>query len=252
VRRRLALALGASFLALGGCPAGDTGSDDAAELRVLAAASLTEPFTTLAEDFEDDHPGVEVQLAFDSSATLAEQVAQGAPADVLATADESTMQTVVHAGLTAGEPQVFATNHLVLAVPAGNPAGLSRLADLERPGVAYVVCVESAPCGRLAATVLETAGITADPASEEVDVKAVLGKVQLDEADAGLVYASDVAGANDAVERVDIPGSEQQLTSYPVTTLTDAAEPGLAREWVELVRSARGRRVLARAGFGAP
>ena len=198
----LLLALVAA-LALAGCGGSDASSGgsrgssekETGTLNVLAAASLTETFTSLAKDFEADHPGVTVKLAFDSSATLAEQVTQGAPADVLATADEATMQTVVDAGGTEGDPQLFATNHLQMVVPKDNPANIQQFSDLEKPGVKYVVCVDTAPCGKLAAKVLAATGIKAKPASEEVDVKAVLSKVELGEADAGLVYATDaVAG----------------------------------------------------------
>lgn len=240
-------------LTLTGCGSG--GSDRGAQtgtLTVLAASSLTEAFTTLARDFERDHPGTHVRLSFDSSATLAEQVDQGAPADVLATADQETMRTVVDAGSTAGPPTVFATNHLVLAVPRGDPAHIRRFRDIARPGVEYVVCVASAPCGKLAAKVLAASGITAEPASEEVDVKAVLTKVRLDEADAGLVYASDIVTAGNQVEKVDVPTAHQNLNTYPVAALSGAAKPALAKAWVELVTSPTGRKVLAHDGFGAP
>ena len=239
---------------LAGCASGDGAGGDGQDrtLTVLAAASLTETFTTLAEDFEADHPGVQVRLSFDSSATLAEQVRQGAPADVLATADRSTMRPVVDAGGTAGAPRLFATNHLELVVPPDNPAGITRFSDLTRPGVKYVVCVASAPCGKLARTVLDDTGIRAQPVSEEVDVKAVLSKVELGEADAGLVYASDAVAGGDKVRAVDIPTSHENLNSYPIATLADADQPALARAWVALVLSSRGRHVLTHAGFGTP
>lgn len=240
-------------LALAGCGSGSgSGSGETGTLDVLAAASLTETFTTLARDFEADHPGVRVRLAFDSSATLAEQVTQGAPADVLATADERTMQTVVDAGGVEGHPRIFATNHLQLVVPPNNPAGISQFSDIGKPGVKYVVCVASAPCGKLAATVLDASGITAKPVSEEVDVKAVLSKVELDEADAGLVYATDSVAAGAKVKAIDVPMSEENLNSYPIAALSGARKPELARAWVDLVTSSRGRQVLADAGFGKP
>jgi len=244
----------ASVPALAGCGSGDGSSSRAhgGTLTVLAASSLTEAFTTLSHDFEHDHPGTRVRLSFDSSATLAEQVDQGAPADVLATADEDTMRAVAHAGHVRGDPTVFATNHLVLAVPDDNPARIRRFADIARPGVEYVVCVRSAPCGSLAATLLRGAGITARPASEEVDVKAVLTKVRLGEADAGLVYASDVASAGGDVRQVDVPAGRRTLNRYPVAALSDASAPALARSWVRLVTSPTGRRVLAHDGFAAP
>lgn len=221
-------------------------------LEVLAAASLTETFTELAARFEEDHPGVTVRLVFDSSATLAEQVDQGAPADVLATADERTMRAVVDAGNTRDEPALFASNRLVLVTPADNPAGIGSVADLDDPGVSYVVCVPAAPCGTVARTVLDASGVTAPAASEEVDVKAVLAKVTLDEADAGLVYASDAVAAGDQVATVGIPAAEDAVTRYPVTALADADDPALADEWVDLVLSDEGQGVLRTAGFGAP
>ena len=245
-------------LALAGCGGSDASSGGGSSakgtgtLTVLAAASLTETFTSLAKDFEADHPGVKVRLAFDSSATLAEQVTQGAPADVLATADEATMQTVVDAGGTEGDPQLFATNHLQLVVPKDNPAAIQQFADLEKPGVKYVVCVDTAPCGKLAVKVLAANGIKAKPASEEVDVKAVLSKVELGEADAGLVYATDAVAGGDKVKPVDIPTSHENLNSYPIAALSDAKKPDLAKEWVALVTGPTGRRVLADAGFGKP
>ncbi len=243
-------------LALAGCGADSSGSGGGSEetgtLHVLAAASLTETFTALAHEFEADHPGVKVELAFDSSATLAEQVTQGAPADVLATADERTLQTVVDAGGVEGKPQVFATNHLQLVVPPDNPAGITTFADLARPGVKFVVCVDSAPCGKLAATVLDATGITAKPVSEEVDVRAVLSKVELDEADAGLVYATDAIAGGDKVKAIDVPTSNENLNTYPIAALADARKPALAKAWVDLVTSAKGQQVLSHAGFGKP
>ncbi len=257
-RSRVVIALGLLTLVLAGC--GSSGDDDAAgaggtrsgDLDVLAAASLTETFTTLAATFEHQHPGARVRLSFDSSATLAEQVVQGAPADVLATADEQTMQTAVSAGAVAGKPRTFATNRLALVVPADNPAAISGFTDVDDPAVDYVVCVPSAPCGALTATVLDTEGVQRRPASEEVDVKAVLSKVQLDEADAGIVYSTDAVAAGDAVLTFPVPAPADAVNTYPVAALADAAQPELARAWVDLVLSAPGQQVLHDAGFGAP
>lgn len=253
MRKPLAVLVAATLLMLAGCGNDSggkgTGSDT---LTVLAAASLTESFTTLAHDFEQQHPGVKVDLAFDSSATLAEQVNQGAPGDVLATADERTMQLVVDEGNTDGTPRIFATNKLVLVVPADNPAGIRSLTDLGKPGVKYVVCVASAPCGAIAEKVLADQGVTAPPASEEVDVKAVLSKVTLGEADAGLVYATDAKAAGDQVRAIPINAGTDAVTAYPIAALANAADPALAKQWVDLVVSDRGRTVLRDAGFGAP
>jgi len=243
--------------ALAACASDDksgsgNGSGESGTLNVLAAASLTEVFTDLAKDFEKDHPGVKVKLAFDSSATLAEQVNQGAPADVLATADTDTMQTVVDQDGTDGDPKVFATNDLVMAVPPGNKAGITSIGDLDKPGVKYVVCVDTAPCGKLAVKVLAASGVKTKPASEEVDVKATLSKVELDEADAGLVYASDILSAGKKVGKVDLPTNNENLNTYPIAALSSARKPTLAKDWVDLVTSAKGQQALADAGFGKP
>lgn len=257
---QLAACLAAGLLVLSGCGSNagsasggaDGDSSEKGTLTVLGAASLTEAFTTLAKDFEAAHPGTHVKLAFDSSATLAEQVNQGAPADVLATADTATMQTVSDAGNTAGKPRLFATNHLQLVVPKNNPAGITKFTDLDKGSVKYVVCVDTAPCGKLAKTVLANTGIHHPPASEEVDVKAVESKVQLGEADAGIVYATDVVAAGNLVKAIDIPTSNQNLNSYPIAALKNAKKPALAEAWVRLVLSSKGQKVLSDDGFGKP
>jgi molybdate transport system substrate-binding protein len=253
VRARGALA--ALLLLVAGCGSGQAdnhGKPETGTLTVLAASSLTEVFTELKQQFEADHRGVTVRLAFDSSATLAEQVNQGAPADVLATADEHTMRSVADSGGTDGAPRTFATNRLTMVVPAGNAAHLTSFGALDKPGVSYVVCVPTAPCGALARTQLRAHHIAARPRSEEVDVKAVLSKVELDEADAGLVYVTDAVAAGDKVTRIDIPSSAATLNTYPIVALANAATPALAHAWVDLVLSDRGQKVLAEAGFGTP
>lgn len=223
-------------------------SEDEDTLTVLAAASLTGSFTELAAAFEAEHPGVDVRLAFDSSATMARQALDGAPADVLATADERTMADAAEA--LAADPQVFATNEMVLVTPAGNPAGVRGLADLDRPGVAWVACVETAPCGAVAAAL--TRDLRGRPASLEVDVKAVLAKVAADEADAGLVYATDAKAAAGRVEALGLDGSSRERTAYPVAPLRQSGDAALAQEFVDLVVSDTGRRILDAAGFGPP
>jgi molybdate transport system substrate-binding protein len=255
-RRRSVLAmLGASVaaLVLSSCGGGsDAGGSGTTTLDVLGAASLTGTFTTLAKDFEKDHSGVKVKASFDSSATLAEQVNQGAPADVLATADTDTMKTVSDAGNTAKDPVMFATNHLVMVVPKDNPAGITQFSDLDKSGVKYVVCVDTAPCGKLAKTVLAANDIKADPVSEEVDVKAVEAKVEQGEADAGLVYATDAAASGGKVKVVDIPQTKGNLNQYPIAALKDSKQSKLAQQFVDLVLSSKGQQVLSDAGFGKP
>jgi molybdate transport system substrate-binding protein len=239
------------LLILAACGDDDEGADGAdTTITVLAAASLTETFTALAEDFEAEHDGVTVKLAFDSSAALAEQAVGGAPADVLATADTATMEGATEA--LASDAEVFATNTMVLVTPADNPAGITSYDDLASGDVDYVVCVDTAPCGKVTATLLEATGLTAEPASLEVDVKAVLAKVTSGEADAGLVYATDAVAAGEDVQTFEVPGAEHAVTTYPVAPLGQSEESDLAQEFVDLVLSDAGRRVLQDAGFGAP
>lgn len=253
--RRLAgwLVAGVALAAVGGCGSDGDGSEgsDARTLDVLAAASLTESFEQLAEEFEAEHPGLTVRLVLDSSTTLATQVNEGAPADVLATADEKSMQLVLDAG-SAEDADVFATNRLVLVTPKSNPAGITEFEDLDDPDVAYVACVETAPCGALAEQLLAENGVSTAPRSLEVDVKAVLAKVVSDEADAGLVYTTDAFAASSEVTTWPIPGSDQAVTAYPVAVVDQSDEPELAADWVELVLSAEGQELLADAGFGPP
>ncbi|WP_232681640.1 molybdate ABC transporter substrate-binding protein [Nocardioides sp. R-C-SC26] len=257
MRRRLLIPLAASLAlasSLAACSSEEGAGAEAGEkeLTVLAAASLTETFTALGEEFEKTHDGVDVTFAFDSSATLAAQAVEGAPADVLATADLRTMDDAVAGGAIDGDPQTFATNVMTLVVPADNPAGISSFADLDKPGVDYVLCVETAPCGVVGAALIADGGITADPASLEVDVKAVLAKVASGEADAGLVYVTDATAAGADVVSIEIPGAETQLLEYPIGVLEQTGDDDLAAEFIELVLSDEGRRVLADAGFGAP
>ena len=228
-------------------PAGPSGT-----LTVFAAASLTDVFPDLGERLEADHPGLDVQFNFAGSSALATQITQGAPADVFASANESQMAVVTDAGLAAGEPQVFAANVLQLAVPAGNPAGVTGLADLAREELAIALCASQVPCGAAAEDVLAAAGVTAAPDTLEEDVRAALTKVELGEVDAALVYATDVTAAGDAVEGIDVPEAEQAVNDYPVAVLVDAPNPEAAAAFVELVRSEEGQQALADAGFRTP
>jgi molybdate transport system substrate-binding protein len=193
-----------------------------------------------------------VQVSFAGSSALATQISQGAPADVFASANEAQMAVVSDAGLAAGEPQVFAANVLQIAVPAGNPAGVTGLADLAREELAIAVCAPQVPCGAAAEDVLAAAGVTAAPDTLEEDVRAALTKVELGEVDAALVYTTDVTAAGDAVEGIDVPEAEQRPNDYPIAALADAPNPEAAAAFVELVRSDEGRQALADAGFRVP
>jgi molybdate transport system substrate-binding protein len=245
-RRSLSLLAALVWVALplNGCGKSDT------TITVLAASSLTGTFTTLADQFEKDHPGVQVKLAFDSSATLAQQAVGGAPADVLATADTTTMASA--RPVLAQAPKNFATNVMVLATPSNNPAGITRFSDLNSGSVKYVVCVASAPCGAVAQALLTQDGIIAAPVSTEIDVKSVLARLTEGEADAGIVYTTDAVAAGNQVHAIAIPGSAKQVTTYPIATLTQSKQSTLAGQFVDLVLSNAGQKVLRDAGFGRP
>jgi molybdate transport system substrate-binding protein len=244
------LALGTSvLLALAGCAPAHGSADAGTTVTVFAAASLDDVFETLATRFEARHPGTTVDLQFGGSSGLAAQIVEGAPADVFAAASTETMQRVVDAGLATG-PTTFATNTLQIAVPPGNPGGVDGLADLADPALTVALCAPEVPCGAAAAAVLTAAGVTPSVDTLEQDVKAVLTKVELDEADAGLVYRTDVLVAGAKVEGVDIPLADEATTAYPVAALDGA--PPEAAEFVAFVLSDEGSSVLEEAGFGAP
>ena len=243
MRRLAALGL---LLPLAACGGGDEGGSG--ELTVLAAASLTDVFEELATPFEEEHD-VDVTFSFGSSTDLAESVADGAPGDVLATADEASMQLAEDAGVT-GDVETFATNVLTIVVPTGNPAGVESLDDLD--DATWVRCADEVPCGKVAVAVLDANGVTAEPVSLEEDVRATLDKVVSGEADAGLVYATDAVAAAGEVEAVEIPGAEDALTSYLATTLEQSGDADLAADWLAWVMSEEGRAILGDAGFGTP
>jgi molybdate transport system substrate-binding protein len=243
------------LLATSACGAGsdgDSGADDQAaegrELTVLAAASLTDVFTELGERFGAEQDA-EVTFSYGSSTDLAEQAADGAPGDVLATADTTSMGVAEEAGVT-GEVSEFATNVLVVVTAPGNPLGIETLDDLE--GTSWVRCADEVPCGRVAVDVLDAAGVTAEPASLEEDVRATLDKVTSGEVDAGLVYATDAVAAGDTVATVEIPEAADAETTYAVATLDQSADGELARAWVDLLLSDEGQHALVAAGFTTP
>lgn len=224
--------------ALAGC-AGIAGER---RLTVLAAASLTETFTELGRRFEADHPGVRVVLSFGGSATLAQQINNGAPADVFAAASSATMRQVTEAG-NAHPPAVFARNTLVIAVAQGNPEGIAGLSDLAKPGVKVALCAPQVPCGAAAESALTAAGVALRPVTQEQDVKAALAKLRLGEVDAALVYRTDVRAVSD-VDGVELPGSPPN--DYLIAMCRDG-EP--ARDFVSFVLSEPARKILAEAGF---
>jgi len=219
-------------------------------VTVFAAASLTDAMTELADEFMMDNPGYDIELNFGGSATLREQLLAGAPADVFAPADEATMEEVE--SLIAGHPVVVATNHLELAVPAGNRHGVTTLADLARDDLVVGLCARGVPCGDLAAMLLDHSGVVAAPDTEEPNVRSLLLKIENAEVDVGLVYRSDVIGSNGSVQSIDLHEGIDLQNRYPIATMDDAANLSAATAFVEFVASDAGANVLETYGFGRP
>ena len=243
----------AAALLLAGCggtsePGSPPSSGPSGSITVFAASSLTAAFGRIGPDFQKTFPGTMIHFAFAGSSTLVAQIQQGAIGDVLASADQPNMQKLVNAGLTSGSPSIFARNKLQIVVPAGNPKHVTGLADLGRAGLVVVLCASAVPCGHYATEALQKAGVTVKPASEETDVKAVLARVALGEADAGIVYATDVKAAGAQVQGVDIPASLNVVADYPIVVLKDSQNIALAKVFIGYLH-AKGQETLARYGF---
>lgn len=224
-------------------------SDLSGELVVHAAASLTDAFGDVQQAFTEQHPDVTVTYNFAGSQQLAQQLTSGAPGDVFASANQRQMDVVTEAGLLEGESRPFIGNVLAIAVEPGNPLGIQALADLARPDVTVVLAAEEVPAGQYAKEALDSAGVQVTPASLETDVRAVLQRVALGEADAGIVYTSDVTAAEQDVEAVTIPDDQNVPATYPIATLADAPNPDAAAAFVDFVLSGDGQEILVEYGF---
>jgi molybdate transport system substrate-binding protein len=222
------------------------------KLTVYAASSLTSTFTELGRKFEAAHPGVKVGFSFGGSSDLVAQIQQGAPADVFASADTANMDKAVASKDVAGDPVDFASNTLEIAVPPDNPAGVRSLEDLAKPATKVVVCAPQVPCGAAAQKVEKASSVTIKPVSEEQAVTDVLTKVESGEADAGLVYVTDVRAAGDKVEGITLPQASAAKNTYPIAAVARSRHADLARGFVHLVTGSQGQRVLADAGFAKP
>jgi molybdate transport system substrate-binding protein len=221
-------------------------------ITVYAAASLTATFTELAKNFESANPGVTVKTTFDGSSVLVTQIQSGAPADVFASADTANMAKLTDAGLVTGSPVDFATNTLEIAVPPSNPKNITTFADLAKSDVKTVVCAVAVPCGAAAAKIETATGVTIKPVSEETAVTGVLSKVETGEADAGLVYVTDVKGAGNKVTGVPFDDAQKAVNTYPIASLKGSTDKKAAAAFVKYVTSAVGQKVLDAAGFGKP
>ena len=223
------------------------GGDDRATVTVFAAASLTDAFDDIADAFEDDHPGVVVERNFAGSSSLREQIVQGAPADVFASANRSTMEALLAAGSV--EPsEDFATNRMAIAVPAGNPAAVRGLDDFARSELLLGLCAVEVPCGEFGRRVLSLASVDEAPDTEEPDVRALLTKIAAGELDAGIVYATDVLAAGDGIEGIEIPDLHNVVAAYPIAVVGDS-DPD-AESFVDFVLGPRGQEILSDHGFG--
>lgn len=225
-----------------GC--GNDNGNSSEALTVFAASSLTEAFTDIGQEFEQANPGVDVRFQFGGSPTLAAQIGQGASADVFASADEETMTKLADDTGVVDDAEIFASNKLIVIVEPGNPKMITDIRDLARSDVTSVLCSPEVPCGALAATALKRAGITVAARSYEENVKAVVAKVALGEVDAGIGYVSDVDASKQAVEGIAINEADNVRSSYPVAVLRTSDQQQLAKEFVALVLSEKGRRIL--------
>ena len=263
MRARLlaAVALTAMLASTAACGGDDTastpsgGSSSAGmsgSVTVLAAASLTESFNQIGKDFEAANPGIKVTFSYGGSSGLAQQITSGAPADVFAAASPATMKTVTDAGDATGSPATFVKNQLVIAVPKGNPKGISALAALAKPDLKVALCAKEVPCGAAAVKALAAANVKVTPVTLEQDVKAALAKVKLGEVDAALVYRTDAKAAAADVDGVEFPESAQAINDYPIVALKGAPNPAGAAAFVAYVQSAPALKVLTDAGFQQP
>lgn len=252
--RTSAALMGFTVVLLSGCGA-DAGATGAApvpgSITVFAAASLTGTFNALGKQFEAANPGAKVTFSYGASSALAQQIIAGAPADVFASASEKNMKQVIDAG-DAANPRTFATNTAEIAVTPASAARISSLADLAKPGVKVALCQPEVPCGVLAKAVLEQAKVTVQPVTQGLDVKSTLAYVTSGEADAAIVYVTDVMAATGNIVGVPIPAPVNAATAYPIATVKAGKNPALATAFQAFVLSPAGREALTGAGFGTP
>jgi molybdate transport system substrate-binding protein len=250
---RLVVGLLLATAAACGSTSGSSDGDAAPQtttITVFAAASLKGTFTEIGRKFEDANPGVTVTFSFAGSSDLVAQISQGAPADVFASADTANMDKATADDLVAGKPVDFATNTLQIATPPTNPAKVDSLEDLADPVVKTVVCAAEVPCGAAAIELEKVAGVDIDPVSEEQSVTDVLGKVISGEADAGLVYVTDVKGAASQVDGIAVPEAAKVVNTYPIAALSGSKHADVARDFTAYVAGPEGQAVLMAAGFG--
>ena len=237
-------------LLLGGLLPGCGSDGNSKSITVAAASSLSGAFEAAKAEFEASHPDTSITLAFGSSSSLAQQILDGARIDVFASADNDTMQSVNRE--LAGRSSTFTTNTLEIMVEKGNPLGIATLSDLARPELVYITCAPEVPIGKYSADVLSRAGVTVAPSSLEPDVKGIVTKITSGEADAGIVYSTDVVAAGDRASGVVIPMRQNVMASYPIARLYRARHNTTAAAWIDFINGAEGQTILTRFGFIAP
>lgn len=227
-------------------------ADRPRSVTVFAAASLKTSFEQMKPKFEAANPGTTVTFNFAGSSDLVAQIQQGAPADVFASADTKNMDKAAADDLVEGTPADFATNTLEIVTPPGNPGQVDSIDDLAGSDLQVVLCAPEVPCGAAAESVEKAAGIDIKPASEEQSVTDVLNKVATGEADAGLVYVTDVKAAGDSVVGVTFPESADVVNTYPIAALSGSKNVELAQAFADFVTGTEGQAILEAAGFAKP
>ena len=222
------------------------------QLTVFAATSLTAAFDKIGDQFEKANPGVSVKFNYNGSSSLATQITQGAPADVFASANTANMGTVTSANLALGTPAEFARNQGEIMVEAGNPHHITSVSQLADPSLKVVLCAPEVPCGSLAEQIFKNASVTVKPVSEEQNVGGVVTKVSLGEADAGVVYVTDVKAAGSKVTGVPVPANQNEIVGYPMVQVKDAPNSAAAAAFISYVLSPAGQQVLTSLGFLPP
>lgn len=230
----------------------DSASPSSGAIVVFAASSLTEPFTAIGEAFAAEYPGRHVTFNFAGSGELVAQITQGAPADVFSSADDSNMAKLVDAGGNESDPVAIAKNTFQIIVEPGNPKGIADLADLADSGLIVVLCADTVPCGKGATIVLQNAGVSVTAKSLEDRVKGVVTKVTTGEADAGIVFVTDVLAAGDGAAGVAIPTDVNVISNYPIVVTKAARNSPDAQRFIDFVASDKGQAILASYGFLAP
>lgn len=250
--RALALVAGLALAIVAAQPVAAAQKKPSGEITVFAASSLTESFDAMAKQFEKKYPDVSVKFDYDASSNLATQINQGASADVFASADQDNLQKTIDSGAVTPPAVVFAKNRLEIAVEKGNPKKIKSLADLQKSGLVVVLCADQVPCGKYAAQSLAMAGVTINPSSKEENAKATLSKVSIGEADASIVYVTDVKASKGTTSGVKIADKQNVIATYPMGVVKESQNATAAKAWVQYVTSKDGQKTLRKFGFLPP